>query len=96
MHTNPVLVGVSFGGMLVQEMAKLIAVRKLIIISSVKLRSELPRRMHFARLTKAHKLLPTNLVNKLEFISKYTFGDKVNKRLALYKEYLSIRDVKVS
>ena len=35
-HENPVLVGVSFGGVLVQEMAKQMKVRKVIIISSVK------------------------------------------------------------
>jgi esterase/lipase len=33
---NPVLIGVSFGGILVQEMAKHIDARKVIIISSVK------------------------------------------------------------
>ena len=33
---NPVLIGVSFGGMLVQEMANHIKTRQVIIISSVK------------------------------------------------------------
>ena len=35
-HPNPVLIGVSFGGILVQEMARFIKVRKVIIISSAK------------------------------------------------------------
>jgi len=35
-HPDPVLLGVSFGGILVQEMAKLIPVRKVLIVSSVK------------------------------------------------------------
>ena len=35
-HDNPVLIGVSFGGILVQEMAKQIKVRKTIIVSSVR------------------------------------------------------------
>lgn len=91
-HKNPVLIGVSFGGMLVQEMAKLIAVRKTIIISSVKDASELPKRMHFARYTKIHKILPTGLVNSVELLAKYAFGETVTKRLALYEEYLSLRD----
>ncbi len=91
-HENPVLIGVSFGGMLVQEMAKLIAVRKTIIISSVKDASELPRRMHFAKHTKIHKILPTGLVNNVELLAKYAFGETVTKRLALYEEYLSLRD----
>ncbi|MEX0274541.1 MAG: alpha/beta fold hydrolase [Flavobacteriaceae bacterium] len=91
-HANPVLVGVSFGGMMVQEMAKHIQARKVIVVSSVKLRSELPKRMHFARYTKAHKLLPTALVANVELMAKYAFGETVNKRLDLYREYLSVSD----
>ncbi|SDL87980.1 alpha/beta hydrolase [Kriegella aquimaris] len=91
-HKNPVLIGVSFGGMLVQEMAKHIAVKKLIVISSVKFESELPKRMIFAKYTNIHKLLPTGLVNNMELLAKYAFGETVNKRLKLYEEYLSVKD----
>ena len=41
-HKNPVLIGVSFGGILVQEMAKFLEVSKVIIISSVKSNLEFP------------------------------------------------------
>ncbi|QLG43934.1 alpha/beta hydrolase family protein [Costertonia aggregata] len=91
-HENPVLIGVSFGGILVQEMAKLIPVRKLIIVSSIKTKTELPKRMLFARYTKVHKLLPTGIVNNVELLAKYAFGETVTKRLRLYEKYLSIRD----
>ena len=91
-HENPILIGVSFGGILVQEMAKIIPIRKVIVVSSVKNTSELPKRMVFAKYTKAHKLLPTGLVNNVELLAKYAFGDTVNKRLELYEQYLSIRD----
>jgi pimeloyl-ACP methyl ester carboxylesterase len=89
---SPVLVGVSFGGILVQEMAKQLNCRKVIIISSVKCISELPRRLLFARYTGIHKLLPTGLVNNVEMLTKFAFGDTVGKRLELYEEYLGIRD----
>lgn len=92
MYPNPVLIGVSLGGILVQEMAKQISVQKIIIISSVKLKKELPKRMLFARYTKIHKLLPTGLVNNVELLAKYAFGETVVKRLELYEKYLSIRD----
>lgn len=91
-HKDIVLVGVSFGGMLVQEMAKHISVRKVIVVSSVKLASELPKRMVFAKYTKIHKLLPTGLINNVELLAKYAFGETVTKRLELYEQYLSIRD----
>lgn len=91
-HDDSVLLGVSLGGLLVQEMSKFINVRKVIIISSVKSRYELPKRMLFARYTKAHKLLPTGLVNNVELLAKYAFGESVTKRIILYERYLSIRD----
>ena len=91
-HENPVLLGVSFGGMLVQEMAKHIPTQKTIIVSSVKSTSELPKKMVFAKYTKAHKLLPTGLVNNVELLAKYAFGETLTKRLKLYEQYLSVRD----
>ncbi|MBU2946010.1 alpha/beta fold hydrolase [Zobellia uliginosa] len=91
-HEQAVLVGVSFGGMLVQEMARFKAFKKVVVISSVKDAAELPKRMIFAKYTKIHKLLPTGLVNNMELLAKYAFGETVNKRLSLYEEYLSIRD----
>src|SRR6056297_1770751 len=91
-HKDPVLLGVSFGGVLVQEMAKIIAVRKVIIVSSVKSKNELPKKMLFARYTSIHKLLPTGLVNNVELLAKYAFGETVTKRLHLYEKYLSVRD----
>ena len=91
-HENVILVGVSFGGLLVQEMARHVKTRKVIVVSSVKHESELPKRMLFAKYTKVHKLLPTGLVNNVELLAKYAFGETVNKRLELYEEYLSIRD----
>ncbi len=91
-HQRPVLVGVSFGGILIQEMARHIEVQKVIIISSVKSKKELPKRLIFAKYTKIHKLLPTGLVNNVELLAKYAFGEIVNKRLELYEQYLSVRD----
>ncbi len=91
-HKDPVLVGVSLGGIVVQEMAKILPVRKVIIVSSVKSKFELPKRMLFARYTNIHKLLPTGLITNIELLAKYAFGETVTKRLALYEKYLSIRD----
>jgi pimeloyl-ACP methyl ester carboxylesterase len=91
-HENPVLIGVSFGGILVQEMAGFIGVRKVIIISSVKTNLEFPRRMIVAKNTKAYKLIPLSLVQNIESLAKFSFGKKVNQRLKLYEKFLSVRD----
>lgn len=90
-HENPVLIGVSFGGIIVQEIAKQIELDQLIIISSVKSNKEFPRRMRFSKRTGIHKLLPTGLVVNLESLLKYSFGI-APKRLELYQKYLSVND----
>jgi len=91
-HDNVVLVGVSFGGILVQEMDKYIGAKKVIIISSVKSMLELPKRMVLAKATKAYKILPTQLASKIDIFEKYAFGKTMTKRLELYKKYLSVND----
>jgi thioesterase domain-containing protein len=91
-HENPVLIGVSFGGILVQEMASFVAARKVIIISSVKTNLEFPRRMIIAKTTKAYKLIPLSLVQNIESLAKFSFGNKINQRLKLYEKFLSVRD----
>ncbi len=92
-HEKPVLIGVSFGGILVQEMAKYIEARKVIIISSVKSNLEFPRRLKVAKVTKAYKLIPMSLILNLENLAKFSFGDKINHRLKLYDKFLSVRDI---
>jgi pimeloyl-ACP methyl ester carboxylesterase len=89
---NVVLVGVSFGGVLVQEMAAFLKVRKLIIISSVKTNLEVPLRMKIIKSTKAYKLVPTTLLQNIEIFNNFSFGNAIQQRLKLYEKYLSVRN----
>lgn len=92
-HQNPVLIGVSFGGIVVQEIAKLVEVRKTIIISSVKTSSEFPRRIQLAKKTAMHKLIPMQLLLGLVRWAKLLFGEKMKTRMQLYDTFLSVRDI---
>ena len=91
-HENPMILGVSFGGMVVQEMSKIKQFEKVIIVSSIKSHHELPKRLKVIRDTKAYKLFPTGVAENLEEYTKYFFGDFLKKRAELYKMYLSVRD----
>ena len=75
------------------EMCKKIKHPKPVLlgVSCVKTKHELPKRMLFAKYTKIHKLLPTGLVNNVELLAKYAFGETVTKRLELYEQYLGVR-----
>jgi pimeloyl-ACP methyl ester carboxylesterase len=92
-HEMPVLVGVSFGGILVQEIAAHIKARKVIIISSVRSNAEFPLRLKIAKTTKAYKLIPMSLILNLENLAKFSFGEKINQRIKLYEKFLSVRDI---
>lgn len=91
-HPNAVLIGVSFGGVVAQEMSQFLDLHKLFIISSVKTRFELPRRMRLVKKTKAYKLLPTGWALSVKDLTKLAIGPKSKRRLQLYQEYLWVRD----
>ncbi len=89
---NFVLVGVSFGGIVVQEMSKIIHPKKTIIISSVKNSSEIPKRLKITKFTKAYKFLPYKKVARNEGIVGFVFEKMSKKRSERYKQFLSVRD----
>lgn len=93
-HEDPVLLGVSFGGVVVQEMAQFLNPMRLIIVSSVKCQRELPRRMKYASKIKLFKILPTGLVGHVDMLEKLAVGDFAKKRMELYKKYLSVTDTR--
>jgi esterase/lipase len=90
-HKNPVLVGVSFGGIMVQEMSKFIECKKVIIISSVKSTNELPKRYKIASKSKIYKLFPTQIVTNFESYARFFVGKSLEKKAKMYKKYLSVR-----
>ena len=91
-HPHSVLIGVSFGGVVAQEMSQYLQLKQLMIISSVKTRFELPRRMRLAKKTKAYKLLPTGWALSIKDLTKLAIGPRSKRRLQLYQEYLWVRD----
>ncbi len=89
---NPVLVGVSFGGVVVQEMAQFLELKELIIISSVKSDTELPMRLKLAGKTGVYKLIPTRLMLSASDLTKFSVGPRSKKRLEIYQHFLYVRD----
>lgn len=55
---NPILMGLSFGGMVCIEIAKQIPVQRIILISSIKVCTELPFWLKAVARLKLHKLVP--------------------------------------
>ena len=91
-HKNACIMGVSFGGILVQEMSRFIKFEKIIIVSSVKSNKEFPMSMVLAKKTKVYKFFPVQWIKNVESLASFSFGKNINKRLDLYKKYLSVRN----
>lgn len=90
---NIVLIGVSFGGIMVQEMAQFVNPKKVIIISSVKSNQELPTHMRLAKATHFYKILPTSLLGKVNYLARYVKGrGLLAKRVQLYNKYLQMKN----
>src|SRR5690349_13133403 len=79
-RTNPskstILIGVSFGGIMAVEVAKLIATEKVILISSAKTRHELSFYYRLAGILQFHKLLPARLLKYPNYFAFWLFGAK--------------------
>ena len=70
-----ILVGVSFGGIIAQEIAKLVSCKLVIIISSIKSINEFSWTLKLARATQIHRVIPSAILlwaNKLT--ADYYFG----------------------
>jgi pimeloyl-ACP methyl ester carboxylesterase len=71
---NPVMMGLSFGGMMCIEMAKHIPVSRIILISSIKSKAELPGWMKGVGKLKLNKVVPVRSYKLTEFIQNYFLG----------------------
>jgi pimeloyl-ACP methyl ester carboxylesterase len=91
---RPVLVGVSFGGVLAQEISKLVPTEKVIIVSSLKNRSELPKRLKLLQKMGLYKLLPTGRISRIDDFSRFSIHQSFRKKTELYNRYMSVRDEK--
>ena len=89
---DPILIGVSFGGILIQEVSKYLNYKKIVIISSIKTNEELPISMKMAKKTKIHKILPFQWIDNLDKLALFAFGNGIKKKIKLYQKYLSFKD----
>lgn len=86
---NPVLIGLSFGGMMAIEIAKHIETSKVILIASAKTKHEIPFYFRLAGRLKLHRALPTRLIKRSNFITNWVFGTTTTSDKQLLKEILN-------
>ena len=89
---NVILIGISFGGVVAQEMSCFLKLKKLIIISSVKSANEIPFKLKILKRIPVYRLIPRRFLESTKTIVRYGLGVKSTNKLNLYQKYLSIND----
>ena len=84
---SPILLGLSFGGMIAIEMAKQFPVDKIILVSSVKTRDELPLWMRATGKLKLHKFLPLKSNKLTEYFDNAQLGISNEEEKNMVKMY---------
>lgn len=92
---NIILVGVSFGGIVAQEIAKLIPVQKVIIVSSIKTSDEFCWQIKLVRKLQLHRLMPNSLMKIANTLTaNYYFSTKTKDESKLLAQIIADTDVK--
>jgi len=86
-HENPILVGLSFGGMMCIEVARIIKPSSIILISSLKTFRERPLWMRLSAKLNLDKIIPLKPFRILEPIENYNLGIENKEELSLAREY---------
>jgi len=81
----PILLGLSFGGMVAQEVAKLIPVKKVILLSSLRCGPDLPWYYRLAGALRLHQWLPFGVLRKWQRPLDWAFGAKTEEDRRLLK-----------
>ncbi|MBC3542205.1 alpha/beta fold hydrolase [Rufibacter sediminis] len=89
----PVLLGLSFGGMMVQEMAKQMPVNRLILLSSLTNTRELPLHYRLAGALQLQKWLPLGMFKKWVVPAYWAFGAHSRQEKHILKSILEETDV---
>ncbi len=94
---QPVLMGLSFGGIMSIEIAKQVPIEKIILISSVKTRKELPGWMKMTGRIGLHKVVPLRSTKLTEPFQNFTLGvtNEEERRMAIaYRRNVDMRYTK--
>ncbi|HUS03209.1 MAG TPA: hypothetical protein VMY77_15830, partial [Chitinophagaceae bacterium] len=86
-HDDPILIGLSFGGIMCIEIARQIKAGLIIIISSIKSSDEMPLWMRLSGKLKLNRLFPMRSFKFIEPLENYNLGVKTKAEKQMVHEY---------
>lgn len=91
--TVPVLIGMSFGGIVAVELSKLIKPEKTILISSIRSKAERPLKFSLLRRLPIHRFIPGHFVARVNFWWGWALGDLTQRDRKMINEM--IKDINI-
>ena len=95
-HPDPILIGVSFGGIMCIEMAVQIPTATVIIVSSIRSPAEMPLWMRVSGRLKLNRLLPMRSFRLIQPIENYNLGVKSAVERKMVNDYRKNVDTRYS
>ena len=89
---NPILIGLSFGGLIAIEVAKLVKYEQIILIASAKTKFEIPLYYRLAGWLGLYRLVPASILKRSNFITEWMFGAHSPSDKKLLKQILQDTD----
>lgn len=89
---KPILIGVSFGGMMAVEIAKLIETERIILISSAQTRFDIPPYFRIIGRLRLNKLIPPTFLKKVNWLTYWFFGTTTEKEKELLRAIINDTD----
>lgn len=90
--SKPILIGVSFGGMVTVEIAKQIETEKVILVSSAKTKFEIPIYFRLVGQLGLNRVIPTKIFKTINGLTYWFFGTKTKTEKELLKTIIRETD----
>jgi esterase/lipase len=94
-NEKPILIGLSFGGMMAVEVAKHIQTEKIILISSSKNKSEVPFYYRLAGKLLLNRIVPTSVLVKSNKLVNKVFATRSNEDKKLVASMIANTDIEI-
>jgi len=89
---NSIIVGLSFGGVMAIEIARSIKVKHVILLSSIKNRSEMPLQLDMIGLLRLNRLIPASKLMHYHELVSWFFGVRPGREKNLFDRLLEQTD----
>jgi pimeloyl-ACP methyl ester carboxylesterase len=88
LNDDIVLVGLSFGGMVAIEMEKMVHPKKIILVSSIATRDELPVHFRIVRMLGLHRIVSASVMRRMAPLAHWYFNARTRKEKSMLQTFL--------